>query len=252
MSDKPQPKETLLDEFKLALKARKLENGEKPPTLRVGLFENNPRLRVKTNVPGDKNNGYIDAAMNSHGFFSLMELVDEIACLNHPAQMGIGLDGHPFINGQRSKDKLPMGIVMLERFEDGRITITVSAGKNRPVIPFDFMLDEYHHYKDGQGNAMPKALAYKVSAKAWARMMRSFVTEALAITYAKPAWMQRNDQNNGQRQGGGGYGNGGGYGGGQRQGGGGYGGGNSGGYGNSQQQNKPSGGDYDFDDDLPM
>lgn len=247
MSDKPQPKETLLDEFKLALKARKLENGEKPPTLRVGLYENNPRLRVRTYVPGDKNNGYIDAAMNSHGFYSLMEMVDEIASLNHPARMGIGLDGHPFIQGQRSKEKLPVGVVMLERFEDGRITITVSAGNKRPVIPFDFMLDEYHHYKDGDGNAMPKALAYKISAKAWARMMRGFVQEALAITYAKPAWMQRNDQGNGQqRQGNGGYGNG------QRQNNG-YGGNQGGGYGgNNSQQSKSSGSDYDFDDDLPM
>ena len=248
MSDKPQPKETLLDEFKLALKSRKLEQGDKEPTLRVGLYENNPRIRVKTNLPGDKNNGYIDAAMNSHGFFSLMEMVDEIAALNHPAQMGISLDGHPFINGQRSKEKLPVGVVMLERFEDGRITITVSGGKNRPLIPFDFMLDSYHHYKDGQGNPMPKAMAYKISAKAWARMMRCFVTEALAVTYAKPAWMQRNEQGGqggGNRQGNGGYG------GGNRQGGGGYGGGN-GGYGGGQQQNKSSGGDYDFDDDLPM
>lgn len=247
MSDKPQPKETLLDEFKLALKARKLEHGEKPPTLRVSLHENNPRLRVKTNLPGDKNNGYIDAAMNSHGFYSLMELVDEIANLTHPARMGIGVDGHPFINGQRSKEKLPTGVVMLERFEDGRITITVSGGNKRPVIPFDFMLDEYHHYKDGDGNPMPKALAYKISAKAWARMMRSFVAEALAITYAKPAWMTRNDQAGGQRQGSGGYGGNqnNGYGG-QRQG------GNQGGYGNSSKQSNSSGGDYDFDDDLPM
>lgn len=248
-NNRPQPKETLLDEFKLALKARKLEGGDKQPTLRVGLHENNPRIRVKTNLPGDRNNGYIDAAFNSHGFYALLDLIQEITNLNHPAAYGIGLDGHPFINGQRSKEKLPMGVVMVERFDDGRITITVSGGKNRPVIPFDFMLDEYHHFKDSNGNPMPKEMAYRIAARAWCNMMRRFVAEALAITYAKPAWMQRNDQQNGGQGGGNRGGNGGGYNNGGNRGG--YnGGGNNGGYNN----NSNGGGNqnYGFDDDVPL
>lgn len=246
-NNRPQPKETLLDEFKLALKARKLDGGDKAPTLRVGLNENNPRIRVKTNLPGDKNNGYIDAAFNSHGFYALLELIREIADLKHGGAWGIGLDGHPFIQGQRSKEKLPVGVVMIERSDDGRITITVSGGKNRPVIPFDFMLDEYHHYKDSNGNPMPKDMAYRISARAWCSMMERFVAEALALTYAKPAWMQRNDQQGGnQRQGGGGgYGNGGNNYGNRNQSGG-------GGYGQQNNQRQGGGGDYDFDMDIPL
>src|SRR5690606_32414487 len=186
-----QPIENLLDEFKLALKAPRTAETDKEPTLRVSLYENNPRLRVKTNMPMDKgnNNGYIDAAMNSHGFYGLMEMIREVARAREPVGYVIGVDGHPFIRGQRSKEKLPMGAICVERYEDGRITICVTGGKNRPLIEFDLMLDEYHHFRNKDGQPMDKRLAYKIGAVSWANMMEKIVAEALAITYAKPAWM---------------------------------------------------------------
>ena len=192
-------KETILSEFKLALRGRKLEGADKAPTLRVDIFENNPRLRVKTNLPNDRNNGYIDAAMTSMGFYSVLESLRIVADSNGPYSIVLGLDGHPFINGQRAKEKLPVASIKLEKYDDGRITIVVSGGNKRPVIDFDVILDDYHHFRDGNGQPMDKRLAYQISTRAYIEMLKNYVPIALR-NYVVPAWQQRNQQ---QQQGGG-------------------------------------------------
>ena len=248
---KKQAVETLIDEFKLALKGPRQDGADKDPTLRVGIFENNPRFRVKTNVHNDANNGYIDAAMDSRIFFQVTEAVRQIANDPNPCVYMMDNLGHPWIQGQRSKDKKPMSRMKIEKDANGVISMEISAGNRRPMIPFVFHEHEYHFWKDGQGQPMPLALASKLGALGWVKMWEEFITEALAITYAKPEWMTRNDNGGG---GGGGYqqrpqGGGGGqqYGGGQQQrpqqGGGGY------------QQSAPAQGgndNFSFDDDIPL
>lgn len=265
MSDQKPPRaETIFDDPSLALKAKKQDGMEGEPTLRPAVYENNPRLVVKTKVPNDRNNGKIEAAMSGRAFNAVLRAVEEIA--ENPAPDKIFMDnkGHRFVDKKRDPNPSIMSCILVEKDDKGVIALTISAGKSRPLIPFYFLDDTYHNFRDGNGEPMSLARASKLYALGWVDELRHLMNIVRAANYVKPAWMTRfenNNQNGGQRQGGGGYG--GGNGGGGYQGNGGNGGyqgnrnnGGGGGYqGNNNSAPAPSvsGGDsFNFDDDVPM
>ncbi len=253
--------ETIFDDPSLALKAPKVGDMEGEPTLRPGFYENNLRFTVRTRVPNDKNNGKIDAATSNRAFFSVLRAVEEIADHAGPTRIFLDNKGHRFVDKKRDPNPSIMSCIMLEKADNGVISITISAGKNRPLIPFAFVDCTYHHFRGADGQPMALAQASRLYALGWVDEMRTLGPIVIADNYAKPAWMTRN-QNQGQNGGGGNsyqqnnqqrnnYGQGGGnsnYGGG---------GGNQ----NQQQQNPYSGGgqslpaggsDFDFSNDIPL
>ncbi len=249
MSNNQAPKKEapwlVFDDPKMALFAPILDGAEKKPTLKVGIFENNPRLRVRTNVANDKNNGYIDAAMDAQRFWAMLELVDYVA--EHQGAVTHFIDnfGHPWMNGGRSKEPVIVSRTKIQKNEEGVVSITLSAGKSRPAPEFVLLDNEYHHFKNGDGQSMPRALASRLSALAWTKLIRDVLGPELSKHTAKPEWMNRNQGGGGggyqgNNNGGGGYqqnrGGGGGY---QQQGGG-------------QQRPQQQSNTMDFDDDIPM
>lgn len=265
MSDQqPQREETILSETKLRLYAPPVQGSDRAPVLIPDVFENNPRLRVRTNVQNDANKGYIEAAMNSKVFFKLMEGVRQLAKgeLKNPdgtPSNGFRIEnyGHPFLQGQRSKEKRIVSMTSVTKNPQGIISISITAGKSRPIIDFVLLEDDYHYFKDLNGNPMPEALSSSLAAIAWANMMEKYMTVALK-KYVTPAWVLKRQQ---QQANGGGYGGGqgGGYGGGNRggnnnygNGGGNYGGGQQqgGGYQSGQQGTAPAMDSFDID--IPL
>lgn len=247
--------ETILDDPALALKAKKQDGMEGEPTLRPSYYENNPRLVVKTKVPNDKNNGKIEAALSNRAFFSVMRAVELVAGSKEPCQVFLDNKGHRFVDKKRDPNPSIMSCIKIEKNNEGVISICISAGKNRPLIEFPFLDCTYHQFRDGNG-PMGVAIASRIYALAWVDVMREYMGKVIDRHYKRPAWM---DRNNGGGQQGGGWNRGGQQGGGgnnnwnnNR---GGQGGGNNNWNGGNQAQTSsaPSGGgDFNFDDDVPL
>jgi hypothetical protein len=224
MADAQAREETILSETKLRLYAPVCPGGEKQPVLMVDVFENNPRMRVRTNVQNDANKGYIDAPMNSKVFFKLMLGLRKLAngtLLDDAGQkmQGFRVDnyGHPFLNNQRSQEKRIVSITSVYRNDAGVITINISAGKNRPMIEFVFLEDDYHFFKDMSGNPMSEKVSSSLAAEAWANMFEKYITVAVS-KYVTPAWVLKRQAAQAANGGGGGnWGGNGGGGGGQFQ-----------------------------------
>lgn len=252
MAEQNERVETIFDDPSLALKAAKVGDMEGEPTLRPGVYENNLRFVVRTRVPNDRNNGKIDAATSNRAFFSVLRAVEEVAEHKGPTKIFMDNKGHRFVDKKRDPNPMIMSCIMVEKTDNGTITLTISAGKNRPLITFPFLDCTYHQFRGADGGPMQIEQASRLYAQGWVDELRMLGPIVIADNYKKPAWMTRN-------QGGGGNFNGGG----QQQGGGGnswqqrpqqpqqqqqsaYGGG-------SGQQAAPSGGnDFNFDDDVPI
>lgn len=253
--------ETIFDDPSLAIKGQKVGDMEGEPTLRPGVYENNLRFTVRTRVPNDKNNGKIDAATSNRAFFAVLRAVEDVA--NHQGPTCIYMDnkGHRFVDKKRDPNPSIMSGIKIDKADNGVISITISAGKHRPLIPFAFLDCTYHHFRGADGQPMNIGQASRLYALGWVDELRTLGPIVIADNYAKPAWMTRN-QNQGQ-QGGGGYQQQGGQ---QRnnnyqQGGGNsnYGGGNNNhqqqqqnAYGGGQQALPAGGNDFDFSNDIPL
>lgn len=207
MSDQqqqPQRKENILSEDKLRMYGPVCPGADRAPVLIPDIFENNPRLRVRTNVQNDANKGYIEAPMNSKVFSKLMEGIRKLANNELRDEAGQPMNGfrvenfgHPFIQNQRSKEKRITSITSVTKNERGVINISITAGKNRPLIEFMFLEDDYHYFKDMNGNPMPESVSSALAAIAWANMMEKYV--AIALTeHVVPAWKLKRQQQNAQ------------------------------------------------------
>lgn len=253
-------KETCLSEPKLRLYGKVCQGAEKPPVLIPDIFENNPRFRVRTNVQNDANKGWIEVPMTSIVFAQLAETARLLARGELRAEDGTPLNGfvmdnfgHPFTQQGRSKEKMLTSKIQMQRDDRGIITLTITAGKNRPLCEFVLVEDDYHHFRDTQGNKMPVGVASRLMTIGYFNAMERFFTMACR-DYIEPAWIAKRKAQ--QAQNGGGWqgnrgGNGGGYGGGQGGNGGGYG-GNQGGYGGHSNGGQQAPQAASFDVEIPF
>lgn len=189
MSNKRAPKvETIFDEYKLRMK-QPSQTGGKDATIVPRVHENNPGLRVRTNVDNDKNNGLIDAGMDAITWQTLIDKMKEIAKGPNGERFTIKNFGHPFLNGQRSREKKQMSSTSIWKDNEGVCYISVTAGPQRPHIEFKFMSDEYHNFLDKDNQPLSDALVSKYTMLATARMWESLMTNVLEANYATPQWM---------------------------------------------------------------
>lgn len=237
MSNKRAPRvETIFDEYKLRMK-QPSQTGGKDATIVPRTHENNPGLRVRTNVDNDKNNGLIDAGMDAITWQTLIVKMEEIAKGPNGERFTVKNFGHPFINGQRSREKKQMSTTSVWKDDAGVCWISVTAGPQRPHIEFKFMSDEYHNFLDKDNNPLSDALVSKYTMLATARMWGSLMANVLEANYDTPQWIidSRAKFAGGQ---GGGQNSGGGYQQRPQQ---------------QQQQNNNSGGSSSsFDEDIPF
>lgn len=256
MSDfkpKPLPK-TALNEFKLRLIGPMQAGAKRQPTLGVSVAKNQPRIDVYTNVPNDKNNGNIRAAMDSPTIYALMELIRTIADGPVDTIEKINNLNHTFFEGKRSEHPKIISQTHVGKDTDGVVWIAVTA-KDRPMIQFKFLPTTYHTWVHRDGSAWGEAELSVMYAKAYAKLMENLVANVLEAGYVEPE--PRPQQGGGGGQGGNSYGGNRGGGGGNNYNrgsndrGGNQGGGNRGG-GNNYGSNDSGGGGEDFGDDFPM
>lgn len=234
-------KKTALDNKKLQLSAKNQDG--KYASLQWGIFSNNPRITVYTNVESDRdvNYGKISANMDAISFFGFMNL------LRMAIEFVPGTDGQPefkrsienknfiFPGGKRSDKPVVQSELFVGKDKEGMVWMSVTA-KDRPRIKFDFQLSDFHALKHGTGEYYSKAEASVVAANAYLTLLVEMFGHMLVTEWVEPPAPQ--GQGGG---GGGGFNRGGGNGGG-----GGYnrGGGNGGGGGYNR------GGDSGGSDDV--
>lgn len=233
-----------MDEFKLRLSCPPVQGAQKPGSFAISLVANNPRIDVYTNVPNDKNNGNIRAAMDMPVFYMLLEAMQDALTLEDSQVLKIQNLNHTFFEGKRSEQPKLISTTCVGRDKEGCLFIAVVA-KDRPYLKFNLLPSNYHAMIGVDGNPMDKRQASNYFLRGYSAMLRAMMAAVAAKEYQEP--VKKDQQGGGQRPQGGGnsYG-----GGGQRPQ------GNGGGGGGGWKQREEGGGsDRNFggdDDDFPM
>jgi hypothetical protein len=226
-----------LSEYKLRLLAPPQQGGQKPANLSVGVYKNNPRIVVRTNVPNDKDYGKITAALDSFAFFTLMHVVERVA--NGPNDTKEILNNQStFVAGKKFDTPIVVSKIQVGKDKEGVVFIAVTA-KDRPMIKFEFCQDEWHYLTHGDGTPWTKAEYSQIRALGWRDALKELVPFILISDYVEPE--QRNNNGNGGGNNGGGGGNRGGN-------------NNGGGWNNNRNNGGGNAGSDDgsSDDDLPF
>lgn len=237
----PRPRNAL-DEFKLRLSCPPAQGAQKPGSFAISLVANNPRIDVYTNVPNDKNNGNIRAAMDMPVFYMLLEVMEDALALEDSQVLKIQNLNHTFFEGKRSEQPKLISTTCVGRDKEGCLFIAVVA-KDRPYLKFNLLPSNYHAMIGVDGNPMDKRQASNFFARGYAGMLRQMMAATAATNYIEPV---KKDQGGGQQQ--------------QRQGGNNYqgggnqnnGGGQSGAWKRNEGGNSGGGSFSGGDDDFPM
>lgn len=222
-----------LDDVKLRLSAKNQDG--RNATFRFELVANNPRAVVYTNVEGDKDNGKIQGAFNSMGFYSFLELMKEAIAFK-PSEATpewknkIELMRPNFKPGGGRPDGVVLAATLwVGKNREGLVWLSLIAYQ-RPTIKFIITNDEYHKFVHGTGEQYSPGEASELAAKGYVRLLELVMASAKDTHYKEPPPRENRGGQGGGQGGynGGGGGNRGGYGGGGGQGGGYNGGGNRG------------------------
>lgn len=214
-SRKPPRDPMSLDDPKLRLYGKPLQEGAYAPSLRVKLIENNPCLEVDCGFKSDK--GYpqkIEGPMDPQAFNTLMTLIEKVAA--YPNEISFEMEnwGYPFIwdNEQkksiRSKERLVISKTQVAKRADGAVVIALAA-KRMPVVEFLFEPGEFHPITQN-GQPAPVKLTSPMAAAGWAQALRDIYNTNFAINWVEPAYAKQKRlermQNAQNRQNGGGGG----------------------------------------------
>lgn len=233
----PKPRvKTALDNKHLKL-VTKNDDG-KNAALFVGLYNNNPRFTVFTNVDADKNVDYgkIQGNMNVLSFRASMGLVQQAIDFKPTADqpefkqkmdiLGTGWSGR-----QPMPDPIILAHFWAGKDKNGCVWVSLLAPdqKNRPRLKFTILPDEWTAFQHATGEQFSRGDASVRWAQAWHDAVVDMIAHMQVSHYVEPpppknqqggnggSGYQNNNNGGGQRQGGyQGGGNGGGNGGGGR------------------------------------
>lgn len=191
MSDVQKTKKNALNNPKIVLTAPCPVAPGKVSRLTWEIYQNNPRMVVRTNDPSlaskETSFGMIQAGMDALSFYAFLELLKEFA-LSEPEKKArienAGYEGDHLSDIWVGKDK------------DGCVFISIIDRKNeRPVIKFIFGTasvpgkpdDQYFHkYYHADGTQYTKAELSVLSAKAYYRILGEFMANILVQNYVEP------------------------------------------------------------------
>lgn len=185
---KPLPK-TAFDEMKLRIPGPFQEGARRPPSLKVSVIKNNPRIDVFTNIEGDADNGRISAPMDAMTFFSLITKVEDIAGGEPDQQIKIanktGAPGY----------QKAISHTLVGKDKEGRCFISVIA-QDRPKIKFTFLPSDWHSLAHKDGTPVEEAETSCLFARGWARLMSELAPNVMD-SYFEENQYQKNNGNKG-------------------------------------------------------
>lgn len=191
------PPKTALSEYKLVLSCPPAQGATKPGNLKFSVVKNNPRIDVYTNVPNDRNNGNIRAAMDTPTFYSLLELLQRV--IDGPADQKYSIDNlnYTWFDNKRSETPKVVSTTHVGRDKEGRVFIAVTA-KERPYLKFVFLPSNFHAVKNIDGSPMSEAELSTIYASSYVTMLRELTANVLDTNYVEPE-PRDNKQGGGQK-----------------------------------------------------
>lgn len=213
---KPRKEPTALDDWKLRLFAKPIQDGAKQPSLRVKLVENNPCIEVDLGIKTEGKNGRegypisIETPMEPITFQALLDLIKRVA--NFKGQVAFELEnwGKPFIwdrdqgKNVRAKEAMVISRFSIGKRDDGTVFFGVAA-KNKPSIEFEFKSNEWHQlYQNGA--KVTAEISSSLAATAWANAWAEIYFQHFTSKWEEPAYLKQRRLENAQRHGGGGGG----------------------------------------------
>jgi hypothetical protein len=167
----PLPK-TIFDEMKLRLSGPLQEGASRPPSLRVKVIRNNPRIDVFTNIPNDKDGGRISAPMEAATMFALLERLRQHVD-GEPSQQ-TKIENKTGMPGQQ----VTLSTTVIGKDQEGRVFISIIA-EDRPRIKFVFLPSAWHTFAHKDGSPYNEAELSCVYAKGWVRLMELLITNVM-------------------------------------------------------------------------
>lgn len=155
MSNIPAPTLNIFSVMTNWMFADPVEGSQKRPSLRFGVYGNEPRITVKTNVQGDLNNGKIDFNCDMATFAAAMSFARSLAEGTATATERRFVYQNDFVAGKKLDRIIPITTLVIGRAQDGRMYIALlSAQSSRPKIRFFFGPTKYHTILNGDGSAI--------------------------------------------------------------------------------------------------
>lgn len=264
MSDQqqnPNPRvKTALEEPKLRLLGDILKGARRPSTLQITMFGNQLRVTCYTNVENDKNNGRIEAKMDSITAYAFFECFRDV--LNHSGPIKRFVECKTVVNGDWKNPVLESTLVV-GRGDDNVVFVgIVSADNDRPRLQFRLRPTDFHALLGEDRKPLPEDVVSEIYGRAYLNLMSQLSANVLDTHFREPQRQQGGNGGGGGSNWKSGGGNGGGWKGGNK------GGGNWNKGGNNNWGNKNSGGnnygggggsrasepepEFDGDGDIPF
>lgn len=171
-----------LDEQKLKLMTdQPLPTATKPATLQPLMIANQLRLRCWTNVPSDKQDGLMEARMDSATFRSFFEQLMLIVEGTRTETIRLACDAQ-----DEQGNQAPSITVVGGRDDQGRIFIgLIPADQDRPRPQFILHTSNWHRWLDAQNQPVSPAMASEIFARGWIRNTMELSTAVLAVNYSE-------------------------------------------------------------------
>lgn len=166
-----------LDMFRMY--ARRQPEGENSPVLMLQMINGNPRFKVFTNVPTDKNDGKIEFRMDSIVFNLILNgMKDIIDGSTEPCI--VSHEDYTYYNQQRSESPVELSRTMIDYDKEEEKYFIAILAKDRPKIKFFFRTPIRHNIytRDGtKTSSKEDSLKYM---KAYHTMMCQLIGPSLS------------------------------------------------------------------------
>lgn len=171
-----------LDEQKLKLMTdAPLHTATKPATLQPAMIANQLRLRCWTNVPSDKNDGLIEARMDSATFRSFFERMLLLVEGKITETVRLACDAQ-----DEQGNQAPSVVVVGGRNDKGEIFIgLIPADESRPRPQFILHTSSWHRWLDQNNQPISASLASEIFARGWIRQVLELSTCVLAVNFTE-------------------------------------------------------------------
>lgn len=209
----PVREKNALDDTKLRLWADPVNGSKGSPSLQIVYTDVNPRINVYTNVPGDKDDGRISAALDMYSVGELFQMLRDLA--DPTSEKGtntiIETKKPARKDGKATGELWTDTTVVVGKDKDGRIYISVLAyDKQRPKIKFYFGNGLYSvagRIVNGERVADSDESISRRRCLAWVNQVEGILQSVAAIRYKHPEKPARDgDRRPGNRGGGSGGG----------------------------------------------
>ncbi len=202
---------TVLDDPKLKLSSDKLPNGESRPNLQVYWTGNNPRIDVRTNVPNDKGNGLIRAAIDVVVFNVFLDHIIKLCDPSEPPGRQYCVENKAYLypGGVKSKEPVHVSTLIAGKDKEGRIylsLISTQEGVSKVLFRFGAGGPFVYHILTarGPGEQLTPADVSIAYARAWVVAVREFYFNVASESYEhKTADAQGGNKQGGQQRTGG-------------------------------------------------